>query len=84
MSVTSSATAINNVRVEISVVLGRAIMPIRQLLKMGRGAVIDLDASHDTPVRVYANNKLIALGDVVISGDRIAVNITQSVSEHYE
>lgn len=84
MSASKPATAINNVSVEISVVLGRAVMPIRQLLKMGRGAVIDLDASHDTPVRVYANNKLIALGDVVISGDRIAVNITQSVSEHYE
>ncbi|HEY8352524.1 MAG TPA: FliM/FliN family flagellar motor switch protein [Sphingomonadales bacterium] len=84
MSANKSVTAINNVRVEISVVLGRAVMPIRQLLKMGRGAVIDLDASHDTPVRVYANNKLIALGDVVISGDRIAVNITQSVSEYYE
>jgi len=76
--------AVNSVPIEISIVLGRAEMPIRQLLKMGRGAVIDLDAGHDTPVRVYANKKLIAFGDVVISGDRVAVTITESVRDHQE
>lgn len=75
-------TAINDVKVEISVVLGRATMPIRHLLKMGRGAVVDLDASHDTPVKIYANNRLIAKGDVVISGDRVAVTITESVKDY--
>lgn len=75
-------SALNDVRVEISVVLGRAIMPIRQLLKMGRGAVIGLDAAADTPVMIYANNTLIARGDVVISGDRIAVTITESLRDY--
>ncbi len=72
------SNAINNVKVEISVVLGRTSMPIQQLLKMGRGAVIDLNAGHDTPVLIYANNELIAKGDVVISGDKIAVSVTES------
>ncbi len=72
------SNAINNVKVEISVVLGRTSMPIQQLLKMGRGAVIDLNAGHDTPVLIYANNELIAKGDVVISGDKSAVSVTES------
>lgn len=75
-------TAVNDVKVEISVVLGRAVMPIKQLLKMGRGAVIDLDATHDSQVRIYANNELIALGEIVISGDKIAVSITESVRSY--
>ncbi|MDA5193092.1 FliM/FliN family flagellar motor switch protein [Govanella unica] len=75
-------SAVNDVKVEISVVLGSAVMPIRQLLKMGRGAVVDLDATHETQVKIYANNKLIALGDVVISGDRVAVTVTESVRDY--
>ncbi len=75
-------TAVNDVKVEISVVLGRAVMPIRQLLKMGRGAVIDLDATHDSLVTVYANNEIIAKGEIVISGDKIAVSITDSVRNY--
>jgi len=55
----SSVTAIDDVSVEISVVLGRAVMPIRQLLKMGRGAVIDLDANIDSMVKIYANNEVV-------------------------
>ncbi len=75
-------SAVKDVKVEISVVLGRTVMPIRHLLKMGRGAVVDLDTDHDTPVLIYANNKLIAKGDVVIAGDRIAVTITESVRDY--
>lgn len=75
-------TAVDDVSVEISVVLGRAVMPIRQLLKMGRGAVIDLDANIDSMVKIYANNRLIARGDVVISGDRVAVTVTESLRDY--
>lgn len=80
--VADSVSAINDVKVEISVVLGTSVMPIRQLLKMGRGAVVDLDATHETRVKIYANNKLIALGDVVISGDRVAVTVTESIRDY--
>lgn len=74
--------AINDVKIEISVVLGRATMPIRHLLKMGRGAVIDLDATHESQVRIYANNTLIAMGEVMVSGDKVAVAITESMREY--
>jgi flagellar motor switch protein FliN len=70
---------LEKVKIEVSVVLGRTQMPIRQLLKMGRGAVIDLDSRHDDPVLIYANNELIARGEIVVLGDRIGVSITERV-----
>jgi flagellar motor switch protein FliN len=70
---------LEKVKVEISAVLGRTQMPIRLLLKMGRGAVIDLDARHDEPVSIYANNELIARGEIVLVGDRIGVQVTERV-----
>jgi len=54
--------AINYVTVEISVVLGRAQMPINQLLKLGRGAVIELDTTVNDHALVFANERLIARG----------------------
>nr|WP_231727119.1 FliM/FliN family flagellar motor switch protein [Kordiimonas lipolytica] len=73
--------AVNRVTVEITVVLGRTHMPIRQLLKMGRGAVIDLDAKHEDECWVYANNELIARGEIMIVGEKIGVSITRMMSQ---
>ncbi len=70
---------LEKVKIELSVVLGCTNMPIRTLLKMGRGAVIDLDARHDEPVLIYANNELIARGEIVVVGDKIGVTITERV-----
>jgi len=67
---------INGVKVEISVVLGRSVIPMHQLLRMGRGAVIELDAGQDDPVLVLANEKPVAKGKIVIHGDKIGVSIT--------
>lgn len=71
--------AVRDVSVELSVVLGRAQMPIHQLLKMGRGAVIELDATTDDDAWVYANNKLIARGEVMVVDDNLGVSITENV-----
>ncbi|PHQ70568.1 MAG: hypothetical protein COB93_05180 [Sneathiella sp.] len=71
--------AIEGVEVEISVVLGKAVMPIHQLLKMGRGAVIELDANADDDAVVLANNKPIAYGEIIIVDDNIGVSITDSI-----
>ena len=75
----TAAPAFNEVSVELSVVLGRASMPIHQLLKMGRGAVIELGAHVDDDALIYANNRLIARGQVVVVGENIAVSITETV-----
>lgn len=72
--------AVNEVSVEISVVLGTADMQIQQLLKMGRGAVIDLDANQDDPVLIYANNQLIAKGEIVVSGEKISISILETLT----
>ena len=64
----------------MSVVLGRSQMPIHQLLKMGRGAVIELDATTEDDAWVYANNKLIARGEVMVVGENLGVSITEIVT----
>jgi flagellar motor switch protein FliN/FliY len=74
-----SQKAIEKVRLEISVVIGKAMMPINQLLKMGRGAVIVLDAGVDDDAWIFANKKLIARGEVVVSGENVAISITNLV-----
>ncbi|HEY4343831.1 MAG TPA: FliM/FliN family flagellar motor switch protein [Parvibaculum sp.] len=71
--------AVSSVFVEISVVLGRTNLPIHQLLKMGRGAVIELDANAEDEVWLLANNVLIARGQIVVQGDKIAISITSTV-----
>jgi flagellar motor switch protein FliN/FliY len=69
------ASNVDNVKVEISVVLGRSVIPMHQLLRMGRGAVIELDSRQDDPVLVMANDKAVAKGEIVIHGDKIGVSI---------
>jgi flagellar motor switch protein FliN/FliY len=68
---------IENVKVEITVVLGRSVIAMHQLLRMGRGAVIELESRQDDPVLILANERPIAKGEIVIQGDRIAVSITE-------
>ena len=73
----SSSSSLDTVKVEISVVLGRSVIPMHQLLRMGRGAVIELDSRQDEPVTVLANNRAVAKGEIVIEGDRIAVSVNE-------
>lgn len=77
----AAPNAVQDVTVEISVVLGKATMPIHQVLKVGRGAVIELDASVEDHAWIFANNKLIARGEIVISGEKVAVSITDTMSD---
>jgi flagellar motor switch protein FliN/FliY len=72
--------ALSGVKVEITVVLGRARLPMHQLLRMGRGAVIELDADPKDDVLVLANNRPIAKAEIVIQEDRIAVAITDPIA----
>ena len=71
--------SINTVPIEISVVLGTSTMPVQQLLRMGRGAVIELETLEDEEVEILANNKPIAKAEVILQGDRIAVAITEKM-----
>lgn len=71
--------SVGSVSVEIAIVLGQATMPIHQLLRMGRGAVIELSTERDDQVLVMANNTAVAKGDVVVQNDKIAVEITETL-----
>ena len=52
-------------------------MPIHQVLRLGRGAIIELDASEEDEVSILANNLPVAKGTVVVSGNKIAVEVKQ-------
>ena len=71
---TSQVEAVN---VEIAVVLGRSVLPMQQLLRMGRGAVIPLDAAEGDEVWILANNYPVARGEIEIRDDRIAITVTR-------
>lgn len=71
--------AVYEIPVQISVVLGKTAMQVNQLLKLGRGAVIELDRKVGEPIDVYVNNRLIARGEVVVIEDRIGVTMTEII-----
>jgi flagellar motor switch protein FliN/FliY len=66
------------VSVEITVLLGRAQIPMQQVLRMGRGAVIRLDTREHEEVWILANNHPIARGELIVDGERLSVSVTRS------
>jgi flagellar motor switch protein FliN/FliY len=68
---------IDQVSLDIQVVLGSTEMPVHQVLRLGRGAIIELDATEDDEVRILANNFPVARGIVVVQGNRIAVEVKE-------
>jgi flagellar motor switch protein FliN/FliY len=72
-----NVATLDKVAVDITVVLGTTSMPIHQVLRLGRGAIIELDASEEDAVSILANNLPVAKGTVVVNGNRIAVNVAE-------
>ena len=68
-----------DVEVEITAVLGVSIMPISQILKLGRGAVVELNRSVGEDIEVHANNRLVAMGAVIVVDDRLGVTMTEII-----
>jgi flagellar motor switch protein FliN/FliY len=71
-----SVSQVKAVNVDIAVLLGRSTLPMQQLLRMGRGAVIPLDAKINDEVWILANNHPIARGEIQINDDRISIAVT--------
>ena len=71
--------AIYDIPVQISAVLGRSSMKVSQLLKLGRGAVVDLDRKVGEAIDIYVNNRLVARGEVVVNDERLGVTMTEIV-----
>ena len=74
-------SAVEAIQVELEIVLGSAKLPIRQILKMSRGAMIPLGQSQEDPTRVYVNNQLVAKGKVIVEGDQMSLEITEVVKK---
>ncbi len=72
--------AIYDVPVTVSAVLGKATMQVSQLLKLGRGAVVELDRKLGEAIDIYVNNRLVARGEVVmVDDDRLGITMTEIV-----
>lgn len=74
-----SLEAVQDIPVQISVVLGQATMQVNQLLKLGRGAVVELDRKVGEPIDIFVNNRLVARGEVVLVEDRIGITMTEII-----
>jgi len=73
----SDPKALYEVDVEVTAVLGTAQMPISQILKLGRGAVVELNRKVGEDIDLHANNRLVARGEIVVIEDRLGVTMTE-------
>ena len=71
--------AVYEIPVQVSAVLGKAHMQVSQLLKLGRGAVVELDRKVGEAIDIYVNNRLVARGEVVVVDDKLGVTMTEII-----
>ena len=71
--------AVFDIPVHVSAVLGKSKMQVSQLLKLGRGAVVELDRKVGEAIDIYVNNRLVARGEVVVVEDRLGVTMTEII-----
>lgn len=75
----STKEAAYDIQIELYAVLGHANVQVKQLLKLGRGAVVELDRKINEPIDLYVNKMLVGRGEVVIVDDRLGVTVTDMV-----
>ncbi len=71
--------AVYDIPVQVSAVLGKANMQVSQLLKLGRGAVVELDRKVGEAIDIYVNNRLVARGEVVVVEEHLGVTMTEII-----
>ena len=71
--------AVYDIPVQIAAVLGTSSMQVSQLLKLGRGAVVELDRKVGEAIDIYVNNRLVARGEVVVVNERLGVTMTEII-----
>lgn len=71
--------AVYDIPVQVSAVLGKSTMEVSHLLKLGRGAVVELDRKVGEAIDIYVNNRLVARGEVVVLEDRLGVTMTEII-----
>ena len=73
------SNAVFDVPVQVSAVLGKATLQVSQLLKLGRGAVVELDRKVGEAIDIYVNDRLVARGEIVVVEDRLGVTMTEII-----
>lgn len=71
--------AVYEIPVQVAAVLGKASMQVSSLLKLGRGAVVELDRKVGEAIDIYVNNRLVARGEVVLVDDKLGVTMTEII-----
>lgn len=71
---------LNNVEMTITVELGRTVLPVREILKLRRGSVVELDKLVGQPVDLMVNNTLMAKGEVIVINERFGFRITKFIA----
>jgi flagellar motor switch protein FliN len=69
-----------DVPLDVSIRLGQLQMQVRELLKLNKGSLIELDKEADDPLEIHVNNRLMAFGEVVMIKDKLGIRITDIVS----
>jgi flagellar motor switch protein FliN len=77
----AALSAANEITVDAIAVLGNTTMQVSQVLKLGRGAIVELDKHVGDHVDIMVNQKLIARGEVVVVDDKLGVSITEVVMQ---
>lgn len=73
--------AVHDVPVKVQAVLGRARMPVGELLQLASGTVVELDRRVGEPVDIFVNDRLIARGEVVLIDSALGVTLTEIVRQ---
>ena len=71
--------AVYDIPVQVSAVLGKSTMEVARLLRLGKGAVVELDRKVGEPIDIYVNNRLVARGEVVVLDDRLGITMTEII-----
>jgi flagellar motor switch protein FliN/FliY len=71
--------AVYDIPVRVSAVLGKSSMQVNELLKLGRGAVVELDRKVGEAIDIYVNDRLVARGEVVVVDDRLGITMTEII-----
>ena len=71
--------AVYDIPVKVSAVLGKSTMQVNQLLRLGRGAIVELDRKVGEAIDIYVNNRLVARGEVVVVEDRLGITMTEII-----
>lgn len=74
---------LNNIQIDLSVVLGRSEMQVHQLLRLGRGAIIELETGENGLVDILANDQIVARGEIQVTDDRISIKVTEKLDKGF-